>query len=234
MDQLLPKREATVRALFTQNKIPQKLLPTKFTGCETLRELQLQSFTNFGSYIQFALNFFAPHMFGYISAQYHTGLIILFGEPFDSRSVYPAINSDSFVNSTFMMEFREKDDNDFRFSLDKNLQNNNYEIFLEWYVEKLNKFIFHLSNPVNFSSIQNRHELDPERWLMTSITSRRIFHEAQIIQTHVNRNEFLRKIMFFNLLDKISNLTNLRCKKRFGKKKNKGKDYNGLGNSDHF
>ena len=216
MDPLLAQREAGIRCLFTESKIPQIINPADFPGCLTLRHLHVQSFTGFDSYLRFALNLFSPFIYGHVSARYYTGMVILFGEPFDARSVYPGMLMDSFSpKSTFMMEYRDAADNDERFVLDKSLYGDNYEAFLRWYIDKINEFLFYLSDPTHFPDTQQITELSPERWLMTSLTIVRMLHEAQTIQTNINRNEFLRKILAFASLDKISTLCALKCKHRF-------------------
>ena len=207
-EEVLLPREALIRGLFALSKFPEIFdNPEKFDGFNTLKKLHVDGTSGLHTYLRCGLNILAPHMLGYASNGFNSSFVILFDSPIDYRTNFPAVPLDAFrVDSTFMMEHRDSDDNDTRFDLKAKVNLADSEAFLRWYVYALNTFMAFLTDPQNYGEASNPTNLDPDLWHQSMLFINRAFIEVGVIQTSINRAEFTRKVMFFSLLDQLARL----------------------------
>ena len=207
-DEVLIQREAVIRSLFALSRIPEVFGdPEAFDGFNTLRTIHVDGTSGLMTHLRYGMNILAPHLLGYASHGCYCSFVILFDSPIDYRVDFPALPVDAFrTDSTFLMEDRESMDNDERFDLKSKLTSKDAETYLRWYISALNGLMGFLTDPQYFGRIDSPTTLDPDLWHQAMLFVNRVYIEAGVIQTCINRGEYFRKVTFFALLDKLARL----------------------------
>lgn len=192
VDPILSRRFAFMRALFAVRYSEDALRPADFGGFPAARELMMNSSSSFPLFFEPFLLLNTPWVGGYMATRPNAMIIRVLTNTEPGRSVSWTDQLDSFVplyvgSAEPFGEGVRGEDFETR------------EVFLKWWISKVSKLLWIISDMTNF--VDNSGNYDPAQHFGATLTLERIFVTAIEIFRLKTKDEVLRKILLFDLLD---------------------------------
>ncbi|MGB5933507.1 MAG: hypothetical protein WBH57_10635 [Anaerolineae bacterium] len=178
---------------------------------ETLGLAHLAQVFDAKLHLSIATSFFLPSLYGVVASKFTWALVFFFGEPTDIRPIFP---SDMFAYlqspvSAMLAERKYQSLDDITRAInepppplfDRIWQAEEWDIFLQWYVEALNAFLTQLLDLRNFQTPEVRG-IAPALHFQAVFTIDRLLRQILLVLTEPL--VFAQKIMFFSILDQLA------------------------------
>jgi hypothetical protein len=194
IDPKLQSRLAGARALFASSEATELFDRDSFDGFQAARGLFSDLVTGMGSYINPALLALSPYVIGCMGYRIGGMVIVLFGKPiFGLESVQGPELLQLFAPTRYMSGVSED-------ALpEPEIPPDVLARFLGWWIERLNDLF---SQALDVSSFQDSHgDYDSPRHFGFLLSLEKLFACVQGTLAYTGRNEFIRKLLFFDALD---------------------------------
>lgn len=192
VDPVLSRRFAFMRALFAQKYTKDALNPIDFGGFPAARELMMNSSSSFPVFFLPFLLLNAPWVGGYMAMRPNAAIIRLLTNTVAGRTASWTDQLDSFVPlyagsaQPFGLGIRGED-------------LGTRESLLKWWTIQISKLLWIISDMTNF--VNESNDYDPAQHFGATLSLERIFVTAVEIFRLKTKDEVLRKILLFDLLD---------------------------------
>jgi len=196
----LHSRFAAIRALFSVHEAPELLDRPRedFKGFLAARGLHPQVSFGFELFVEPALMFAAPWLFGIMSTRVGGLLIVMFGQPEPGRKETPAPELIDLYAPRGLTKVESTTE------VQPAVSGNDAEAFLRWWAYRLNDLLGLALDPALFPDENGLY--NPRAHFGFILTLERLFAVVQGILMHSRRDEYTRKVLFFDALDLLGGL----------------------------
>lgn len=178
---------------------------------ETLKLAHQTQVLDLHLHLSIATSFFLPYLYSVVASKFTWGLVFFFGEPVDIRPIFPS-DMYAYLQSPISITLAERKyqsvDEVVRALrqpspslFDSIWQIEEWDIFLQWYVEALNAFLTQLLDLRNFQPPEAK-DIELALQFRATLTIDRLVRQILLVLTEPL--VFVQKTMFFSILDQLA------------------------------